>query len=118
ASGTRTPRLAAASDWAAGIGQKLETPPPVAPACTVGPSNVPPLFHTVSVGRGPVAVSVVPPTPVTNGWLGGAATAGGVPGSDPEVSQSSAPVSPSAATIDCPWTVACSNRVFSATASA
>ena len=37
-------------------------------------------FHTVSVGGGPMAVSEVPPTPVTHGWLGGSSTAKAVSG--------------------------------------
>ena len=54
---------------------------------------------------------------MTNGWLEGSSTAACVCGSAPPVLQSSAPLSPDAATIDWPWTVACSNRVFSAAAS-
>ena len=63
-------------------------------------STVPPLFHTLSVGRGPRAVIVVPPTPVTKGWLEGSSTAAWIWGTAPPVSQSSAPLSPLAATMD------------------
>ena len=75
-------------------------PPPVAPGWSMPLSTVPPLFQTLSVGRGPRAVGVVPPTPVTNGWLEGSSTAAWVCGATPPVSQSSAPLSPAAATID------------------
>ena len=33
------------------------------------------LFQTASVGGGPTALSEVPPTPVTYGWLAGSSTA-------------------------------------------
>src|ERR1700747_1258023 len=71
-------------------------------------------FHTLSLGRGPSALSLVPPTPVTYGWLAGSSTCavGGVG------KQSSAPWSPEAETIDSPWAAASWNRVFSADASA
>jgi hypothetical protein len=80
-------------------------PPPLAP--TDGPS-----FHTDSPRRAPVvvlAVRVVPPTPVTNGWLAGSSTSsvGGVG------KQSSDPSSPDADTIVIPWAAASWNRVFS-----
>ena len=80
-------------------------PPPLAPID--GPS-----FHTVSPRRAPVvgfALRVVPPTPVTNGWLAGSSTCSvcGVG------KQSSDPSSPDADTIVIPWAAASSNRAFS-----
>ena len=41
--------------------------PPPAPAADRAAAGEPPLFHTLSVGRGPSAERVVPPTPVTKG---------------------------------------------------
>ncbi len=55
---------------------------------------------------------LVPPTPVTNGCEEGSSTARAAE------EQSSEPASPDAATTDCPWAAACSNRVFSATMAA
>ncbi len=45
----------------------VELPPPDAPEYR-------PVFHTDSVGAGPRALSVVPPTAVTHGWLAGSST--------------------------------------------
>ena len=59
--------------------------------------------------------SVVPPTPVTNGWLAGSSTAGdrfGTPGEGGL--QSSEPWSPEAETIDWPCAAASWKSVFSA----
>ncbi len=81
---------------------------PVRPAIT-------PLFQTDSLGGGPSPLSVVPPTPVTNGWLDGSSTASdksGMLGSGPL--QSSEPSSPDAETIDWPWAAASWNNVLSA----
>src|ERR1700761_5337358 len=64
-------------------------------------------FHTLCVGGGPRAVGLVPPTPVTYGWLPGSSTASAL------VPQSLEPSSPAAAKIDCPSVAACSNSVFS-----
>ena len=72
-----------ASDWAAGIGQNAETPPPPAPADRMPPVGVPELFQTVSTGGGPSARSDVPPMLVTNGWLPGSSTAAWVSGTVP-----------------------------------
>ena len=80
-------------------------------------ATVPAWFQTLSVGRGPSADNVVPPTPVTSGWLAGSSTAGWVWGSCPEVLQSCAPLSPPAATMVWPWTAAWANRLASACAS-
>jgi hypothetical protein len=86
----RTLSEAGADDWYDGIVYRLEMPPPPAPA------SLELSFHTVSVGGGPRAVKLVPPTPVTYGWLAGSSTA-----SD-EVSQSEEPLSPAAAKTDWP----------------
>ena len=48
----------------AGMVHVVEFPPPPVPLNR-------PRFHTDSVGAGPSALIVVPPTPVTQGWLGG-----------------------------------------------
>jgi hypothetical protein len=90
----------------------------VAPGWSVPLRGVPPLFQAVSPGRGPMECRLVPPTPVTNGWLDGSSTPAWLWGTAPPALQSSAPLSPDAATIDCPWIVACSKSVFSAPASA
>jgi len=56
--------------------QNVDFPPPPAPgAVPRTPPTPPPLFQTCSLGRGPNEVIVVPPTPVTNGWLDGSSTA-------------------------------------------
>ena len=70
-----------------------------------------PSFHTVSLARAPAAfvVRLVPPTPVTNGWLAGSSTCsvGGVG------KQSSDPSSPDAETTVMPCAAASWNSVFS-----
>jgi len=91
-----------AADWYEGIVCDNEMPPPPAPA----PSEL--SFQTTWVAGGPSAVSVVPPTPVTYGWLAGSSTA------SESSSQSSEPESPAAAKTDCPLVAASSKRVFSA----
>src|SRR5579862_8298630 len=93
-----------------------ETPPPPAPGSKFPASApaLPPPFHTTSLGGGPRALIVVPPTAVTNGWLAGSSTASDGFGSEPLPLQSSDPSSPAADTIDWPWTAASSNSVFSA----
>jgi hypothetical protein len=75
------------------------------------------LFHTLSAGAGPGEASVVPPTPVTKGWLAGSSTAGVPLRFCPAMKQSSAPLSPAAATIVWPWAAASWNSVLSAVAS-
>ena len=80
----------------------MEIPPPVAPEA---------LFHTVWVGGGPSLDIVVPPTPVTSGWLAGSSTASEVLPS--EALQSSEPESPEEANTDCPCVTASSNSVLS-----
>src|SRR5580658_4141054 len=86
--------------------------------CEIPPPPDPPLtgasFHTFSVGGGPIWDRVVPPTPVTSGWLEGSSTARAF-----DLSwgwQSSEPLSPAAATTLWPWTAASWNSVFSASA--
>ena len=44
-------------------------------AATAGAISISLSFHTVWVGGGPIAERVVPPTPVTYGWLAGSSTA-------------------------------------------
>ena len=78
----------------------LEIPPPPAPPWTAAS------FQTVSggapTGAAPSPVSVVPPTPVTFGWLAGSSVNRPVlPLVLPE--QSSDPLSPVAAKMLCPW---------------
>ncbi len=55
--------------WKFGIANSCEIPPPPAPDAYLALS-----FHTDSVGAGPKALSVVPPTPVTSGWDAGSLT--------------------------------------------
>src|SRR5215475_844602 len=64
-----TPSDDGAAVWNVGMSWKADTPPPPAPTL---------LFHTASVAGGPTDWSVVPPTPVTNGWLAGSSTASAV----------------------------------------
>src|SRR5579871_6203286 len=64
-----TPRLDAAWDWKAGIGHNVEMPPPPAP----GLELLVVVFHTTSL-LGVPSWSVVPPTPITYGWLAGSST--------------------------------------------
>src|ERR1700691_5090081 len=86
----------------------VEMPPPDAPPRAPSDGIV---FQADSVGGVPVALSVVPPTPVTYGWLAGSSTAR-VP-----LSQPSAPSSPAAAITLWPCTAACSKSEYSSAAS-
>src|SRR5947209_3138818 len=94
-----------------------ETPPPPAPGWRpTSPVTLPPLFHTDWEGGGPIWLVVVPPTPVTNGWLAGSSTASPLSMLVGGLLQSSDPPSPEAEMIVWPCAAACSNSVLSACA--
>ena len=106
------------SSWSAGIGHSDDTPPPPAPTAGVPGAALSALFQTLSTGGGPIALRVVPPTPVTSGWLAGSSTAAVSSRPAALVAQSSDPSSPPAATNVWPSTEACSKSSFSARAEA
>src|SRR6202035_2724077 len=91
----------------AGMVHVDELPPPPVPAKS-------PEFHAVSVGAGPRASRVVPPTPVTHGWLAGSSTARRVSDELGKKKQSSDPSSPAAAVTVWPCATACWKIVDSA----
>ena len=84
----------------------LEIPPPPAPSFARAS------FQTRSAGGGPIAVSLVPPTPVTKGWDTGSWTVSSFRRLLNR-SHASEPVSPAAAKTEMPSVAACSKTVFS-----
>jgi hypothetical protein len=76
---------------------------------------LPPSFQTDSTVGGPSAPSLVPPTPVTNGWLAASSTARAeLPFAG---AQPAEPLSPAATKTLCPCVAASWKSVFSAASS-
>src|SRR6185437_10544520 len=100
-----------------GLAYTVESPPPPAPPFSSQPNATAPWqsFHTGSCFGSVTATPrfiEVPPTPVTSGSLAGESTASAV--LPLACRQSSEPLSPVAAKIDCPCAAACVNSECSA----